>query len=109
MLTRTQTTAEHILELQTLPRFLTAILDGTFPAVVSASLPATDIEDLSYEAAKAFSSYYLLPDVTLPIPASEVLAYFGSVKYPIDMVVADSFLNSIKSRVRSLQVRMFVQ
>jgi hypothetical protein len=102
LLTRPQITAEHILELQTLSRFMTAILDGQFPPILSAGLPGASLKKIDFHAVQVFSSVFQLEDAELAVPSNEVLAYFGSVSYSGGMVVADSFLNAVKSQVRRL-------
>lgn len=86
---------------------MTAILDGEFPPVVSAGLPAIPLDTIDYDALEVFSNVFQLENVKQAVPSSEVLAYFGSVTYPQGMVVADSFVNSIKSLVRSLRLKVF--
>ena len=94
--------AEHILELQTIMRFLEAILDGQlYQAPLSiARQPFGSVDpDEVLKFTQDFPGW-AAQSGSAASPAARALAYCGSSQEADGMVVAASNLNSIKTRVR---------
>ncbi|CAK7221304.1 hypothetical protein SBRCBS47491_004482 [Sporothrix bragantina] len=97
--------SEHILELQTIPRFLTALLDGQLAAVPSMDIPSEVFTTASTNTVRmftqAFQTWTHETGNTIS-PADRALRYCGSTTDVDGMVVADASLNAIKGRVSFL-------
>jgi hypothetical protein len=95
--------SEHILELQTIPRFLTAVLDGQLDQIDTFDgLPVRYITRLSPDVVKLlitpFPEFQQASGSSLS-PAELALSICGSESVPKGMVVAHSDLNSKKTKV----------
>jgi hypothetical protein len=95
--------AEHVLELQTISRFITALIDGQLPAVPSAGMPFELFAGADPDVINKFTSPFPQWTILDPVfPANRALSLVGSVFNTEGMVVADASLNAIKSQVGNL-------
>lgn len=92
--------SEHILELQAFPRFLEAVLSGQYKKPTAIPGPIEDVtkSDLSMVFPNIIKTGFA-GWTGSQNPATLAMSHLGSVDYSNTMVVCESALNAIKSRV----------
>ncbi|KAK4238206.1 killer toxin subunits alpha/beta [Achaetomium macrosporum] len=98
--------SEHILELNTIGRYLTASLDGGLGGSSAIDMPMYSFERRAAkvdEAVKFVGMWEPWSNVYAISPADTCLARLGSVQHTDGLVVCDSKLNGMKTRLYKLE------
>ena len=96
--------SEHILELNTIGRFMTASLDGGLGAFLIGSLPGFYFAPANIHQVQMFAyNFVAWNEHTALTPADTCLNKLGSMESRNGLVVCDSSLNMMKTRLYKLQ------
>jgi len=99
-------TAEHILELNTIGRFLQAGVDRKLNAAPAGKVPGRMFIQVPLDVVNLFADRFRswpYPNVS---PAELALSHCGSTSFTYGMVVADKILNGIKMSLYQLNQPM---